>query len=188
MRFCSDCGAGDIALKIPEGDDRHRFVCGACGTIHYQNPKVIVGCLPEWEGRVLLCRRAIEPRYGTWTLPGGFLENAESVPDGAMRETLEEAGARVAGCELYTVISLPYINQVYMMFRARLTDLDFSPGTESLEVRLFEEHEVPWEQLAFRTIARTLRSYYLDRKTGSFPLRLSTLEPRRSVRIDPVNT
>lgn len=188
MRFCSDCGAGDIALRIPEGDDRQRFVCGACGAIHYQNPKVIVGALAEWEGQVLLCRRAIEPRYGTWTLPGGFLENAESVSEGAVRETLEEARARVELRELYTVISLPYISQIYMMFRARLLDLDFGPGTESLEVRLFDEHEVPWEQLAFRTISRTLRSYYLDRKSGTFPLRVSTLEPRRSVRIDPVNT
>jgi ADP-ribose pyrophosphatase YjhB (NUDIX family) len=152
-----------------------RFVCGDCGTIHYQNPKIVVGCLPEFEQRVLLCRRAIEPRHGLWTLPAGFLENGESIFAGALRETLEEANARVEIGELYTMISLPQISQVYVMFRARLLDLDFGPGPESLDVRLFEEHEVPWEELAFRTIGRTLRNYFLDRKLGVFPTRVSTL-------------
>jgi len=131
-----------------------------------------------WEGRVLLCKRAIEPRHGLWTLPAGFLENGESLADGAMRETLEEANARVTLDDLYTVISLPQINQIYVMFRARLDDLGFGPGTESLEVRLYDEADVPWEQLAFRTITRTLRNYFLDRREGAFPLRLSTLERR----------
>ena len=150
----------------PDGDTLPRFVCANCDTIHYQNPKVVVGCLPEWEGRVLLCKRAIEPRHGLWTLPAGFLENGETVAAGAVRETLEEANARVDVGALYTVISLPQINQVYMMFRARLIDLDFGPGPESLEVRLFDEADIPWESLAFRTIARTLRNYFLDRKLG----------------------
>ena len=184
MRYCSHCGSADIALRIPEGDNRPRYVCAGCGTIHYQNPKVVVGCLPEWDDRVLLCRRAIEPRHGLWTLPAGFLENAESIATGAARETLEEASARVHVGELYTVISLPYINQVYMMFRARLADLDYGPGPESLEVRLFREEEVPWEDLAFRTITRTLRNYFLDRRQGAFPLRLSTLERRQPVKSD----
>ncbi len=175
MRFCSHCGSSAIALRIPDGDNRPRFVCAACATIHYQNPKIVVGCLPEWDGQVLLCRRAIEPRHGLWTLPAGFLENAETIAAGAERETLEEANARVEVGELYTVISLPSINQIYMMFRARLADLDFGPGPESIEVRLFDEHEVPWEELAFRTIARTLRHYFLDRKDGAFPTRVSTL-------------
>ena len=179
MNFCSACGSADIALRIPEGDNLPRHVCAACGTIHYQNPKVVVGCLPEWNGQVLLCKRAIEPRYGLWTLPAGFLENQETIVAGAIRETLEEANARVAIDELYTMISLPYINQVYVMFRARLVDLDFGPGTESLEVRLFDEHEVPWEDLAFRTITRTLRNYFADRRSGAFPVRLSALERRR---------
>ena len=134
MKFCSQCGSARLDLRIPDGDTLPRTVCAQCGTIHYQNPKVVVGCLPEWEDRVLLCRRAIEPRYGLWTLPAGFLENGESVPAGAVRETLEEANARVAIGDLYTLISLPQINQVYMMFRAQLTDVDFGPGPESLEV------------------------------------------------------
>ena len=145
MRYCSHCGSADIGLRIPAGDNRPRFVCAACGTIHYQNPTIVVGCLPEWNGQVLLCRRAIEPRHGRWTLPAGFLENAETIGAGAVRETLEEANARVEIGELYTVISLPAINQVYMMFRARLADLDFGPGPESIEVRLFDEQQVPSE-------------------------------------------
>jgi ADP-ribose pyrophosphatase YjhB (NUDIX family) len=127
-----------IELRVPEGDNLPRFVCADCGTIHYQNPKIVVGCLPEWQGRVLLCKRAIEPRYGLWTLPAGFLENGETIVAGALRETLEEARARVEPGDLYTVISLPQINQVYMMFRARLLDLDFGPGDESLDVKLYE--------------------------------------------------
>ena len=178
MNYCSHCGSDCLVFRVPDGDTLPRFVCAACGTIHYQNPKVVVGCLAVWEGRVLLCKRAIEPRHGLWTLPAGFLENGESLADGAMRETLEEANARVTLDDLYTVISLPQINQIYVMFRARLDDLGFGPGTESLEVRLYDEADVPWEQLAFRTITRTLRNYFLDRREGAFPLRLSTLERR----------
>ena len=178
MNYCSHCGSDRLVFRVPDGDTLPRFVCAACGTIHYQNPKVVVGCLAVWEGRVLLCKRAIEPRHGLWTLPAGFLENGESLADGAMRETLEEANARVTLDDLYTVISLPQINQIYVMFRARLDDLGFGPGTESLEVRLYDEADVPWEQLAFRTITRTLRNYFLDRREGAFPLRLSTLERR----------
>ena len=178
MKFCSTCGSDRIELRVPDGDSLPRHVCAACGTIHYQNPKVVVGCLPEWEDRVLLCRRAIEPRHGLWTVPAGFLENGETVVAGAARETLEEASARVEVLAPYTMISLPHISQVYLLFRARLLDLDFSPGAESLEVRLYDEHEIPWEELAFRTVARTLRNYFLDRKTGAFPTRVSTLERR----------
>lgn len=181
MNYCSHCGSGRIELRIPEGDTLSRHVCAQCGTIHYQNPKVVVGCLPEWQGRVLLCKRAIEPRYGLWTLPAGFLENGESVTDGAIRETREEADARVNVQGLYTMISLPHINQVYMMFRATLADLDFGPGEESLEVRLFDEAEIPWETLAFRTIARTLRTFFLDRKLGDFPVHVSALVRRPPV-------
>ena len=178
MKFCSHCGSDRLETRVPEGDTLARFVCANCGTIHYQNPKIVVGCLAEWEGRVLLCKRAIEPRHGLWTLPAGFLENGETLPDGAIRETLEEANARVALADLYTLISLPQINQVYMMFRARLKDVDFGPGTESLDVRLFDERDIPWEALAFRTIARTLRNWFLDRKSGVFPLRMSALSRR----------
>jgi ADP-ribose pyrophosphatase YjhB (NUDIX family) len=184
VKFCSSCGSAALEWRVPDGDTLPRFVCGSCGEIHYQNPKVVVGCLPEWDDRVLLCRRAIEPRYGLWTLPAGFLENGETIAAGAIRETLEEASARVAVGELYTVISLPYINQVYVMFRARLIDLDFAPGSESLEVRLFHEDEVPWEQLAFRTITRTLRNFFLDRKLGRFGVHVSAFERRPAARPD----
>jgi ADP-ribose pyrophosphatase YjhB (NUDIX family) len=178
MNYCSRCGSAAISLRIPDGDTLPRHVCGSCGEIHYQNPKIVVGCLPVWDDRVLLCRRAIEPRHGLWTLPAGFLENGETVVAGAERETLEEASARVTVGELYTLISLPQINQVYMVFRATLRDLAFGPGPESLEVRLFAEEDVPWERLAVRTIARTLRNFFLDRKLGSFTLQVSAL--RRS--------
>jgi ADP-ribose pyrophosphatase YjhB (NUDIX family) len=178
MKFCPACGSDRLDYRVPLGDTLPRFVCAACGEVHYQNPKIVVGCLPEWEERILLCRRAIEPRLGLWTLPAGFLENGESLAAGAARETLEEASANVEVGDLYTVISLPHINQVYMMFRAKLPVLEFGPGTESLEVRLFDEEDVPWERLAFRTIGRTLRNFFLDRKLGSFPTRVSTLERR----------
>jgi ADP-ribose pyrophosphatase YjhB (NUDIX family) len=182
IAFCSSCGSSKIAQRVPEGDNLPRYVCGGCGMIHYQNPKIVVGCLPESDGKVLLCKRAIEPRRGLWTLPAGFLENGETLVAGAARETLEEARAHVDVGDLYTVISLPQINQIYVMFRARLVDDDFGPGSESLEVRLFPEDEVPWEEMAFRTITRTLRSYFLDRRYGSFPVHVSALTRRVPLR------
>jgi ADP-ribose pyrophosphatase YjhB (NUDIX family) len=182
MRYCSTCGSSKIALLVPEGDNLPRHVCGDCGTIYYQNPKIVVGCLPELEGDVLLCKRAIEPRRGLWTLPAGFLENGETIVDGAVRETLEEAHARVEVGELYTMISLPQINQIYVMFRARLLGRDFSPGAESIEVRLFSEDRIPWEEMAFRTITRTLRNYFLDRRRGSFQVHVSALTRRVPLR------
>ena len=170
-------------FRVPEGDTLPRNVCAACGTIHYQNPKIVVGCLPELGDQVLLCLRAIEPRRGLWTLPAGFLENGETLTAGAVRETLEEANAHVAIGNLYTIISLPHISQVYMMFRAQLLDRGFGPGAESLDVRLFDEDAIPWEDLAFRTIGRTLRNYFLDRKIGTLQTRVSALE-RKVVRPD----
>jgi ADP-ribose pyrophosphatase YjhB (NUDIX family) len=167
MKFCSTCGH-EVSLKIPDSDNRERFVCDLCGTIHYQNPKIVTGCIPQWEDRVLLCRRAIQPRYGYWTLPAGFLENGETTYEGAIRETVEEARARVSIDDLFTVFNLPHIDQIYMMFLARLLDLDFGPGEESLEVRLFEEAEIPWEELAFPVIAETLKLYFADRANGGF--------------------
>lgn len=179
MKFCSHCGSDRIAFRVPPGDTLPRHLCEQCGTIHYQNPKVVVGSLPIWEDQVLLCKRAIEPRFGYWTLPAGFLENGETIEAGAARETLEEAKARVEIERLYTVISLPHISQIYVMFKARLLDLDFGPGEESLEVRLFREAEIPWGEIAFRTISRSLRLYFADRHSGSFGTHLSTLEARR---------
>lgn len=167
MKFCSACGA-TVALRIPPGDTLPRHVCVRCGTIHYQNPKIVVGAIPEWGDRILLCRRAIEPRHGFWTLPAGFMENAESTAEAAARETLEEARARIEVGDLFTLISVPHINQVHIVYRARLLDLDFGPGEESLEVALFEERDIPWDDIAFRTISLTLRHYFEDRRRGSF--------------------
>lgn len=169
MNYCSNCGQA-LTEKIPAGDSRARHVCEACDTIHYQNPKIVAGCLPEWRGRLLLCRRAIEPRYGLWTLPAGFMENGESTEQAAVRETFEEACARVVDLQLYGVFSIPHISQVYMMFRAHLESGDFGPGAESLEVKLFEEHEIPWEELAFPVVRRTLERYYSDIRKQYFPV------------------
>ncbi|BBP05079.1 ADP-ribose pyrophosphatase [Sulfuriferula plumbiphila] len=177
MNFCSECGSG-VIHTIPDGDNRLRHVCLQCNTVHYQNPKMVVGCLPEWEDKVLLCRRAIEPQYGLWTLPAGFMENNETTQQGALRETMEEAGARVEIEQLFTLYNLPYISQVYLMFRARLLDLDFAPGPESLEVALFREDEIPWDQIAFRTIEQTLRLYFADRRNGGFGFHIGDIERR----------
>ena len=174
MNFCSSCGA-EVALMIPPGDNRQRFVCKTCGEIHYQNPKVVTGCIPVWEDRVLLCRRAIKPRYGRWTLPAGFMENEETAQEGAARETLEEANARVKVEQLYTTFNLPHISQVYLLFRAPLTDLDFSPGTESLDVALFAENEIPWDELAFPVVFETLKYYFEDKKSGVFQPRVGDI-------------
>jgi ADP-ribose pyrophosphatase YjhB (NUDIX family) len=177
MKYCSHCGA-PVSHRIPDGDNRHRYICDVCGTIHYQNPRMVVGCLPIWEDKVLLCRRAIEPRYGLWTLPAGFMENGETTAEGAIRETLEEAGARVELEGLYTLVNIPDIDQVYLLFRARLLDLDFAAGEESLEVALFGEDEIPWDEMAFRTVHKTLKHYFEDRRSGHYPLHFSDLGRR----------
>lgn len=167
MNFCSHCGA-PVTMRVPSGDTLPRHVCDQCGTIHYQNPKLVVGAIPEWEDRILLCRRAIEPRYGLWTLPAGFMENDETTAQAAQRETLEEARARIEIGELYSLINVSHINQVHLFYRARLLDLDFAPGQESLEVALFDESSIPWDDMAFRSISLTLRYYYADRQSGRF--------------------
>lgn len=169
MNFCSACGHR-VELLVPPGDNRPRFCCANCGAIHYENPKMVLGTIPAWEDRVLLCRRAIEPRHGYWTLPAGFMENGETTDQGAERETQEEAGARVEMGELFSMLDVPHVQQVHMFYRARLLDLDFAPGTESLEVKLFSERDVPWQDLAFRTVSQTLRWYFEDYRRGSFAL------------------
>ena len=176
MRFCSACGAA-VELRTPADDSRPRHICTVCGIIHYQNPRMVIGSIPEWEDKVLLCRRAIEPRYGLWTLPGGFMENGESTAQAAIRETLEEANARIAIIDLYSMYSLPYIDQVHMLFRARLLDLDFSPGQESLEVRLFSEEDIPWDELAFRPVRYSLEHFFSERKQGAYSLHVGELNP-----------
>ena len=174
-RFCQQCGAAKVELRVPHGDDRERHVCADCGHIHYLNPKLVVGTIPVWKDQVLLCKRAIEPRYGLWTLPAGFMEEGETLEEGAARETREEAKARVTVGQMYCTLSLPEISQVYVLFRATLDDLDFAPGIESLEVKLFDEVDIPWDQLAFRTIETTLKHFFSDRKKGTFLARVGVL-------------
>lgn len=174
MKFCSVCGS-EVVRRIPEGDDRLRHVCDNCGAIHYSNPKVIVGCVPEYEGRILLCRRAIEPRSGLWTLPAGFMENGETTQEGAARETWEEARARVCDQELYRMFDIPGINQIYMFYRAHVIDGEFGVGPESSEVDLFEEKDIPWSEIAFPAVYHTLKEYLHDRQEQSWPVRVSAI-------------
>ncbi len=184
MKFCNQCG-GAVSLKVPAGDNRPRFVCEQCQLVHYQNPRIVAGCLPVWQEQVLLCRRAIEPRRGYWTLPAGFMENGETTEQAAARETWEEACARVRDLRLYTLFDLPHISQVYMLFRAELVGPDFAVGEESLEVKLFHEAEIPWSELAFPTIARTLEWFFADRRSAVFPVRNEPLQPllARSIKV-----
>lgn len=175
MKFCSDCGA-PVRLRVPPGDTLPRHVCDKCGAIHYQNPRMVVGCIPEWEDRILLCRRGIEPRHGMWTVPAGYMENGETTFQGAIRETLEEATARVEIGPLYAFYNIPHINQVYILFRARLLDADVRAGAETLEVALFTENEIPWDRIAFASVRHTLTHYYDDRRNGEFKFHMGTIE------------
>lgn len=166
MKFCSEC-AHPVALAIPEGDNRPRYVCPNCHAIHYQNPKLVVGSIPVWEQdgklQILLCKRAIEPRYGYWTLPAGFMENEETTEQAAVRETEEEAGADVELGKLFTLLNVAHVHQVHLFYLARLRNLDFAPGEESLEVQLFTQDEIPWDELAFPTVRSTLELFFADR-------------------------
>lgn len=166
MNFCSNCGA-PVALRIPPGDDRPRHVCDTCGGIFYQNPKLVAGCIPERNGEILLCRRAIEPRSGFWTLPAGFMENGETTEEAAARETREEALAEVEIGALFTYLNIPHINQVYVVFLAKLQS-EFAAGAESSDARLFRESDIPWSEIAFPAIEVTLELYFEDRRRGVF--------------------
>lgn len=177
INFCSNCGA-PVAIRIPTGDRLPRHICDGCGAIHYRNPRLVVGTLPVWEDKILLCRRAIEPRHGMWTLPAGFMENGETVAEAARRETSEEANAHIELGEMFTLIAVPHISQVHVVYRARLLDLDFSAGEETLELGLFAESEIPWDGIAFRTIAITLRHYFADRRNGQFHFHSEELSTR----------
>lgn len=174
MKFCSQCGA-PVHVRIPPGDNKPRHVCDACSTIHYQNPKIVAGCIPEWQDRILLCRRAIEPRYGLWTLPAGFMENGESAVAAALREALEEANVVIETPTLYGLYSLTHISQVYLMFRGRIKDGIAHAGEESLEVRLFAEDEIPWDELAFPVVREILNRYFADRRNGAFNLHVGDI-------------
>jgi ADP-ribose pyrophosphatase YjhB (NUDIX family) len=176
MNFCPNCGA-KVAFRVPPGDSLPRHLCDACGTVHYKNPLVVVGAIPEVDERVLLCRRAIEPRLGLWTLPAGFMELGETTAEGAARETLEEANARIRIGDAFTLLSVPHVNQVHIFYRAQLLDLDFSPGAESLDVALFREKEIPWDELAFRSISATLRHFYADRGAGAYGFHAEVIKP-----------
>jgi ADP-ribose pyrophosphatase YjhB (NUDIX family) len=174
MKFCSHCGA-ELNERIPEGDDRPRHICDSCDTIHYINPRVIVGCVVEHDSKILLCKRAIDPRSGLWTLPAGFMENGETTLQGAARETWEEARAVVADPQLYRLFDVPNISQVYMFYRARLVDGAFGVGPESEETGLFSEDEIPWQEIAFPVVYHTLREYFHDREKQDWPVRTSAI-------------
>jgi len=175
MKFCSNC-AQPIVIEIPAGDHLPRHVCRACGVIHYQNPRIIAGCIPEWEDRILICKRAIEPRYGYWTLPAGFMENGETVEHGAAREAHEEALAHVKIGSLIAVVNVLRSQQVHMMFRAQLTNLDFGAGSESLEVKLVHPRDIPWDDLAFQSVRFTLERFIEDQAKGVEQLHFHTIE------------
>jgi ADP-ribose pyrophosphatase YjhB (NUDIX family) len=179
MKFCSACG-NTVSLRTPEGDHLPRHVCDACGVVHYQNPKLIVGCVPEHEGRILLCRRAIEPRLGFWTIPAGFMENGETTQEGARRESFEEAQAEVEIGSLLAVVHVLHADQVHVMFRAKLPQPRFGPSPESLEVGLYREDEIPWQDIAFRSVDFALRRYFDDRRRGVENHHLTALDYRRS--------
>ena len=165
IKHCKSCGTA-VVYRVPDdGDTRQRAVCPACQTIHYENPLNVVGTVPYWGTKVLLCKRNIEPRWGKWTLPAGFMELGESTAQGAARETDEEAGAQFEMEGLFSVLSVPRVGQVHLFFRARLLSDTFNPGHETLEARLFEESEVPWDEIAFRTVKETLERYFADRRS-----------------------
>ena len=174
MNFCSRCGH-KVEMRIPPGDQQLRAVCPNCGEIHYQNPKIITGCLPLYQDQVLLCRRAIEPRLGLWTLPAGFMENGETMQQGAQRETHEEALAQVRIMQFYTLFNLPQINQVYVFFIGRMSTPEFGAGAESLETALFHEAQIPWEALAFPVVTETLKFYFQDREQNHFKPRVGDI-------------
>ncbi len=171
--FCSACGA-PVTTAVPNGDSRPRSVCPACGTIHYVNPKLVVGTVPEHAGRILLCRRAIEPRKGYWTVPAGFMELGETLGEAALRETWEEALARVELGSLFSVVDVVHAGQVHVFFRARLPEPEFGAGEETLETRLFAPAEIPWDDLAFPSIRIALEQYLEDGRSGNTEVRLQT--------------
>ena len=172
IKHCRACGS-PVIYRVPDDDNRDRAVCTACGSVHYENPLNVVGTLPVWRDQVLLCKRAIEPRRGLWTLPAGFMELGETSAQGALRETVEESGAHVELEGLYALIDVARVGQIHLFFRARMLDADFIPGPESLEARLFTEADVPWDEIAFRTTRLTLEFFFADRRSGSFGLHVA---------------
>jgi ADP-ribose pyrophosphatase YjhB (NUDIX family) len=170
IKHCKNCGTA-VVYRIPDdGDTKERAVCIDCHTIHYENPLNVVGTVPHWGDKVLLCKRNIEPRWGKWTLPAGFMELNETVAEGAARETLEESGAQFELEDLFTLVNVARVGQVHLFYRARLLSDVFDPGHETIEARLFTEAEIPWDEIAFKTVKETLEHYFSDRRTGHFTL------------------
>jgi ADP-ribose pyrophosphatase YjhB (NUDIX family) len=180
IRYCQLCGA-TANHAIPPGDSLPRHICSVCGNIHYENPRLVVGCIAEWEGKVLLCRRAIEPRLGYWTLPAGFMENNETTAEGAFRETLEESGAHAIIDAPFCMVSIAHINQVHLFYRGHLTSPAFAAGDESLEVALVEAADIPWNEIAFRSVALCLKHYLADRNNKEFGFHEADLLPLEDV-------
>ena len=168
IKHCRECGAA-VTYRLPDdGDTRPRAICPVCNNIHYENPLMVVGTVPVMGERVLLCKRNIEPRWGKWTLPAGFMELGETAEQGAARETDEEAGALIEMGPLFSLLSVPQVGQVHIFYRATLLSDQFDPGHETLEARLFAEDEIPWDEIAFRTVKRTLECFFADRRAGHF--------------------
>lgn len=176
IKFCTQC-ASPVSKCIPAGDTLPRHVCDRCGHIHYENPRLVVGCIVTWEDRILLCRRAIEPRYGFWTLPAGFMENGETTAEAAARETLEEACAEVVIGDPFAMINVAHISQVHLFYRGHLRLPEFASGSESLETALFTETDIPWDELAFRSVSLCLKRYFEDRNKGRFAFHTADLYP-----------
>jgi len=172
--YCTRCG-NRTRMEIPTGDNLPRAVCGTCNHIHYENPRIIVGCIPEWENKILLCKRAIEPRLGFWTLPAGFMENNETTQEGALRETFEESLAKATIIEPFSLIDIPHINQVYLLYRAKLNDESYGTTAESSEVTLMNEQSIPWDQIAFKAIRRSLELYFEDARRNTFDFHVETI-------------
>lgn len=170
MQCCSNCGK-HVEQYVPQGDTRSRYVCGVCQTIHYQNPKIIAGCIATWKNQLLLCRRAIKPRKGFWTFPAGFMENDETVEQAVIRETREEACIDIKDLNIYMIISVPHINQVHILYRAVLINDKFSAGDESIEASLFKEENIPWDNLAFKTVSYALENFFSDRRKNEYFVR-----------------
>jgi ADP-ribose pyrophosphatase YjhB (NUDIX family) len=168
IKHCKNCGTAVVYRLPDDGDTKNRAVCPACNTVHYENPLNVVGTVPHFGNKVLLCKRNIEPRKGKWTLPAGFMELDETTSEGAARETVEEAGAQFEMQELFSVLSVPKVGQVHLFYRARLSSDQFAPGFETMEAKLFAEADIPWDEIAFRTVKVTLEKYFADTKSGNY--------------------
>lgn len=178
MQYCNQCGQ-PVEIKVPPGDNLPRFVCTNCNTVHYENPRIVAGCVCEWKGRILLCKRAIKPRAGFWTIPAGFMEKGETTEQAAVRETAEEAKARVNVDAFFAMINVPHIDQVHLMFRGTLIDESYSPGVESEEVILADKSAIPWRNIAFPSVKFTLERYFADLEKTEFGVHVTDIAPRK---------